>query len=498
MNDNNDLKIKIFKMRPTRIFSVLLFCLSIFGCTTEKSTDTRSLRVSSNGRYLEQSNGKAFLYLGDTAWELFHKLDREESTEYLENRAEKGFNVIQAVILAEMDGLNTPNAYGNVPLIDLDPTRPNEKYFEHVDFIVNKAEELGLFVGMLPTWGDKVPNETGGVGPVVFTPENARVYGEFLGQRYKDKPIIWIVGGDRNVHNDIVFQIWKSMAEGLRSGDSGNHLITFHPGGEKSSSQWFHNEPWLDFNMYQSSHGRRYNYVYRFAEHDYNLIPIKPTIDGEPAYEDIPIRFWEFCDWSDPLTVPAEVLDSNKLIKDQSYFSLGYFNAHDVRVHAYWNILTGSAGYTYGNNAVWQMFKKGGKIAIPCLYDWRESIDRPGADNIRYIRKIFELRCFSKIIPDQTIVIGDNPKDDNHIRSSVASDGSFLLAYMAIGQPVTIAIKKISGEIVNAWWYNPRNGEATLIGEFVNEGFQTFTPPSSGIDNDWLLVLDDAQKFTTL
>lgn len=478
-------------MRSIGICFVLFLCYTFFGCTTGNSLDSCSLRVSPNGRYLEYGNGKPFLYLGDTAWELFHKLDREEAVEYLENRAQKGFTVIQAVLLAEMDGLRTPNAYGDLPLIDLDPAKPNERYFEHVDYIVNKAEELGLLIGMLPTWGDKVPNEIGGVGPVIFTPENARIYGEYLGSRYKDKPVIWILGGDRNVHNDTVFQIWKSMALGLQAGDGGNHLITFHPRGEKSSSEWFHNEPWFDFNMFQSSHGRRFNYVYRFVEHDYNLIPIKPSIDGEPAYEDIPIRFWELCDWSDPLTVPAEVLDSNYLIKDRSYFSHGYFKAHDVRVHAYWNMLSGAAGYTYGNNAIWQMYKKSGRIAIPCLYDWRESLDRPGADAIQHIRKLFETYSFAKLVPDQSIVDGGNPSDSTHIRAAVASDGSFLLAYLSVGQPVTLKTNKISGEKINAYWYNPRNGDALLIGEYLNNGIKSFTPPSSGTDNDWLLILEN-------
>jgi len=471
-----------------------LFC----ACQKNEITGNKALKVSQNGRYLEDATGKPFFYLGCTAWELFHRLSREEAVEYLTNRAEKGFTVIQAVVLAEMNGLKTPNAYGEVPLIDLDPTKPNEKYFEHVDFIVNKAEELGLFIGMLPTWGDKVPNENPGAGPIVFDTENAGIFGKYLGKRYKDKPIIWIVGGDRKVHNDTVFQIWKAMAEGLRAGDGGRHLITFHPNGERSSSEWFHNEPWLDFNTYQSSHGRRYNYVYRFAEHDYNLIPVKPTIDSEPAYEDIPLRFWEYCDWSGPSIVPAEVLDQDKLIKDHSYFSLGYFNAHDVRVHAYWNILSGAAGYTYGNNAIWQMFKKGGDFAIPCLFDWRESMDRPGAFAMVPFRNLFEKRSFAKLVPDQSAIIGHNPTDSTHIRVAVADDGSFLIAYLSVGQPVSIKMDKISGSKVNAWWYNPRDGKSSTAGNFNNTGIQTFVPPTSGFDNDWALVLDDAGKFKEL
>lgn len=137
------------------------------------------------------------------------------------------------------------------------------------------------------------------------------------------------------------------------------------------------------------------------------------------------------------------------------------------------------------------MFRKGGKVIIPCLYDWRESLDRPGANQIRYIRNLFEQRDFSKLVPDQSAIYGKNYKDDNHIRVAVASDASFLIAYMAQGQPATIVMKKIRGPKVRAYWYNPRNGEATLIGEYENQGFQSFTPPSSGIDNDWALVLDN-------
>ena len=475
------------------------FCfilLAVFlGCQNQEKQDTMHLKVSSNGRYLEYSNGEPFLYLGDTAWELFHRLNREEAARYLENRAGKGFTVIQAVILAELDGLRIPNAYGEVPLIDLDPAKPNEKYFEHVDFIVNKAEELGLITGMLPTWGDKVPNDIGGVGPVIFNPENARIFGEFLGERYKHKPIIWILGGDRNVDNETVYQIWKNMAAGLKAGDGGRHLITYHPRGVHSSSYWLHNEEWLDFNMYQTAHFHRFQKVYEHASYDYLMNPPQPTMDAEPAYEDIPMEFWIFDQWRTDSQVFASVFDFDNLVKNKDFFRNGFFTDYDVRVHAYWNILAGACGYTYGNNAVWQMFSKQSDVVIPCLYDWRDSLDRPGAQQMRHVRTLFTSRCFSILIPDQSAIFGKNYRDDNHIRAAVASDGSFLLAYMAQGQSVTIVMKKIAGSMINAWWFDPRNGEVIVIGEFENRGFQSFTPPSSGIDNDWILVLDNDDIF---
>lgn len=108
------------------------------------------LQVSTNGHFLVTGDGQPFFWLGDTAWQLFHRLNREEADGYLRDRAAKGFTVIQAVALAELDGLKTPNAYGHRPLIDNDPARPDVQqgpdndYWDHVDFIVQRANALGL------------------------------------------------------------------------------------------------------------------------------------------------------------------------------------------------------------------------------------------------------------------------------------------------------------------------------------------------------------------
>jgi len=197
---------------------------------------TPRLKISDNKRFLVTETGAPFFWLGDTAWELFHRLSREDATRYLENRAKLGFNVVQAVAIAELDGHTDPNPYGYLPLVDLDPARPAVKdgpdndYWDHVDFIVNKANSLGITVGFLPTWGrywhDKVKD-----GKPLFTPENAAIYGEWLGKRYKDAGVVWVLGGDRGFDNDEQKETIRAMARGLRKGDDGTHLITLHPSG---------------------------------------------------------------------------------------------------------------------------------------------------------------------------------------------------------------------------------------------------------------------------
>lgn len=231
--------------------NVIYFLTSLIILTIFNFTWAKTLKVSKNGRFLVYEDNTPFFYLGDTAWELFHCLDRDEVDKYLSNRAEKGFTVIQAVILSGIDGLNKPNAYGDLPLQEKNPLQPNEAYFKHVDYIVNKAEQLGLFMGILPTWGSYWKSNRH--QRLIFTPENAREYGRFLGSRYIDKPIIWILGGDQNINNDYERKIIEAMAYGLKDGDGGNHLITYHPRGPGLSSDYFHQAEWLDFNMYQFS-----------------------------------------------------------------------------------------------------------------------------------------------------------------------------------------------------------------------------------------------------
>src|SRR3712207_7016146 len=89
-----------------------------------------NVRISTNRRFLVHDDGTPFFYLGDTAWELFHRLTLAEAEIYLRDRAAKGFTVIQAVVLAELEGLHTPNMGGDLPLIGDEPTQPNEPYLD--------------------------------------------------------------------------------------------------------------------------------------------------------------------------------------------------------------------------------------------------------------------------------------------------------------------------------------------------------------------------------
>ncbi|MFN0106673.1 MAG: glycoside hydrolase family 140 protein [Bryobacteraceae bacterium] len=431
------------------------------------------LRVSDNRRFLITSDGRPFFYLGDTAWELFHRLNREDATHYLEHRARHGYTVIQAVALAELDGLNDPNPYGHRPLKNNDPLQPEPAYWEHVDFVVKKANSLGLYIGLLPTWGDKW-NRRSGAGPEVFTPENAEAYGEWLGRRYKDNAIIWILGGDRPVESARHIDILRSMARGLRKGDGGAHLMTFHPSGGAGSAQYFHNDDWLAFNMRQNGHVTEFTGRYDKTIEDYNRQPVKPVLDGEPVYEDHPVSFRA-----------AE---------------LGHSIGADVRKPLYWNLFAGAFGQTYGHHSVWQMWTPERKPINNPLMTWRAAIEQPGAVQMKYGRRLIESRPFLTRVPDDSVIVTDRvatavPGTGRyHFSACRDENGSYAMVYAPVGRAFRVRMDKIAGAKVTAWWFNPRNGQASKIGEFSNHAEREFSPPDAGEMLDWVLVLDDASK----
>jgi hypothetical protein len=253
-------------------------------------------------------------------------------------------------------------------------------------------------------------------------------------------------------------------------------LVTFHPFGRTQSSTWFHAEPWLDFNMFQSGH-RRYDQDadtpdakgednWRYVREDYEKTPRKPTIDGEPSYEQIPQGLH---DTSQP-----------------------YWTDGDIRRYAWWSVLAGAFGHTYGHNSVMQMYKPGSKEASygPRKY-WFDALDDPGAGQMQWLKNLTLSRPFLERVPDQGLIAGENGVRYEYVVASRGRGYAFLYTYT--GQPFRVRMGRILGRTARAWWYNPRTGAAQHVGAFPNRGVQSFAPPGlPAAGNDWVLVLDDA------
>jgi hypothetical protein len=205
---------------------------------------------------------------------------------------------------------------------------------------------------------------------------------------------------------------------------------------------------------------------------DYDRRPVKPVIDGEPIYEDHPIAFRA-----------AEN---------------GHSISADVRRPLYWDLFSGAFGHTYGHHSVWQMWAPGRQPVNGPLMPWYEAIDQPGAGQMQFARWLLESRPQLTRIPDDSMIVPDDVTTAvpgaGLLRLVGTRDeaGRFAMIYTPAGRPFRVRMKMIRGPKVTAWWYNPRDGQATRIGEFDNQGERRFTPPDAGEYLDWILVLDDA------
>ena len=518
----NPMNIRTIGLR--RATALLAVCLKL--ATANAADDlSQAIQASADGHFLTQPDGTPFFWLGDTAWELFYRLDRDETERYLQDRARKGFNVIQVVATGKLDyeGLKDPNREGEVPFIASDPRQPNARYFEHVDWVVDRAAHYGLRVALVPVWGaffvDGGPSR-------VFDAANAEEYGRWIAHRYRGKGIIWVLGGDTNplsydypkfkkddtgwwvgVGDKTVVDyrpVYDAMAKGIIAGDGGHPFITYHPTAGSPSgaaiprmSLYFGDRRWLDMSMLQSSHlklstdgeeGGTYSDSGDFVWNatlsylpiaaEYQATPSRPVIDGESRYEDHP-----------KLTINGDATE--------------FWRSQDSGHAVYHSLFAGAAGYTYGDFTIWDFYDPNNPISHSAVggferffsryvrTPWQQALSAPGAGQMQYAKALMLSRPYFSRIPDQTLIVGESGRGDQHIGATRDASGTYAMIYLPQGQPVTVDLSKIKGSHAVGWWFNPREGVATKIdGSIITTRKASFVPPTHGADQDWVLILD--------
>jgi protein tyrosine/serine phosphatase len=481
----------------------LLIVMQITPSVAASDDLSKPIRVSADGRYLGTADGKPFFWLADTAWPMFVRLDRKEADRYLKDRAAKGFTVIQAVVTGGPWDFHATNRYGDEPYVGGDPSKPNPKYFEHVDWVVDRAAQYGLRVAMAPTWG-AVTIAGHKFKADVFNEENARAYGAWLGARYRTKGVIWILGGDtlpmssrgldmpspdgrRKAIVD-ARPIYDAMAAGIEVGQGRDAFITYHPCGcsyygvgDPRTSVFFGNRDWLDMNMIQSSHfenpnllskwGYRFNWDSRRNHEaitaEYVSDPVRPVVDGEPHYEGIPH-------------------DGGK----------PGWSAYDTRNSAYHALFAGAAGHTFGNNSIHQLFDPSRtKANSAAKTPWWVELDSAGSQQMEHVKVLFLSRPYFSRIPDQSLVRGSTAVGTGFVSATRDRNGAYLMIYSPHGEPVEVDLNQLAGSDAVAWWFDPRTGKSTKVDdELPHSRWHVFEPPSRGPDQDWILVVDDAAR----
>ena len=395
--------------------------------------------LRTDGRYLR--NGEtAFFWLGDTAWLLFQRLTEEEAEVYFRNRAEKGYSVIQATLFHAVPDVN---AYNEHAFEDLDIAKPLAAYWDRADRIVGIAEKYGLYMGLLPHWGSYSKK---------YSAEQGRVYARFLAERFRNRPnVIWILGGD--TRGNEAAEYWNAMGTVFREKDP-ERLICFHPFGRTTSIDFFPDTDWLDVHMFQSGH-RRYDQTqlkawddndgdsYSFGEDNWKYVDRvykmtadapKPVLDAEPSYENIP----------QGLHSGAEP----------------YWRDHDVRRYAWWSVLEGACGFTYGHNAIMQFWNTRDKAGgYNCWETWQEALHHPGSDSVSHMARLLRSLDYTKGKAARGLLV-DNGDRYNRIVCFAGED--YVLAYSYTGRNITLRENALTGRWA-AYWMNPLTGAMSYM-----------------------------------
>jgi hypothetical protein len=414
------------------------------------------LRVSANGHYFEKSDGTPFFVAGDTGYFLAKASTRELVDKYFGDCAKRGINVVFMSFVHRRD---QPNRLGDYPWENADagrivttpgnnPEKTDEyDYWDHVDYIVDKAEQYNIYLFMMPLFVS-----LDGSGYPTIKGESGLSYARFLGNRYKTRTnIAYVLGGDHDPkpeHVSLCREFARELSIAANDGKTPDYRKTFCsylPTGEETSSTWFHGDEWLDFNIVQTH--RHFHLVYPLVNGDYNKKPTKPTVMGEPLYE---------------------------------YHSNFPTTPLNIRRQYYQWYLGG--GYSiFGHNVV--------KGFLDRKDPWDKFLDTPGRKSFLLIKKALTSKQWWKLVPDQTIISSNAGVPPNLAVASRSNDGRFAFIYFDSNKPVTLDMSKLTKRRIRARWMNTVDGTETMAKEGItNRGTEVFTPPA-GFE-DALLILD--------
>jgi hypothetical protein len=449
------------------------------------------LKVSDNKRYLSYANGEPFFWLGDTAWEMVWKARWAEVQKYVADRAAKKFSVVQMVPMSHLAferGTGIHNRNGATYFLDSDYAKPNPRYFDYLDSIVQGMNNAGIVAVMSPLWAtmseyhiatSKYEN--------YLTRAQALAMARYIAARYAGAHVAWIVGGDQKYETSAQKNFWADFGRTLKTASGGQQLTTVHSDGFTASFDFFDNSTeWLDFQMYQSAHVAHNDFVWNAAQRGYNLLPIKPLIDGEPAYEAIPNEFWSYADTAKRFPIRAE----------------------HVRRNNYEAILGGSIiGVSYGANGIWQWntLEMPTNPSITPFIDSADYVDSalqyPGAFQMTYLREWMERVKWHTMSPQNaaavkfttTNALFDPPT--NYI-ASMQSDSMTVAFFPQKIKSATVNLPRVCwNQAGMASWVNPSTGRVERQ-ERINAGLTNVF----AVDNtsDWLLVVHSVNESALL
>lgn len=449
--------------------------------------------------WLADQADKPFLWVADTCWFLAFKLTDEEVRHYLDNRAAKGINVIQAM-LVPWTRAGDDHWLGEKPFHDEKLDQPNETYWRHVDAVIAAARQRNLTLCMAIAW-NRLPEGWDKILSNDYHRQDdfkaLRQYARFLGRRYRDAGnLIVFLGGDSSGNRDL----FAVMGSELKK-TAPQLLITHH------SASWLgHKE--AEGIKSSTSAGEHGQGDYLDLSWTYTYWPNQNKRTHSHPY------YLNHLEWNRNQQAPTVVSKVRPFLLGES----GYENErgsplHRIRRLMHWNIVCGAIGHGFGNGSIWKAAR-----------DWKVQLDSSGSQALGRMAAIYGKYPWWKLVPEQpkaeffvgeplriagaeTFILSgqevydnvlslDEARGEKFVAAARTPDGRLLMAYFPHGYSkpgIEIDLTKLSGPAV-AKWIDPHSGTEQSIerGPLPNQGTRVFTPPgpNSFGDRDWVLCLE--------
>lgn len=415
------------------------------------------LKVSESRRHLVDQSGRPFFVMGDTPW-FVQKLKLGDARLVMDDRLAKGFNTLFLELLDD-SRLKSVDGYGATafePPTDI--TRPVEAYWRYAEQVLDEAERRGFFVIHNSIWF--------GAGEGLWihhlTPENCRVYGDFIARRFaRFKNLMWMHVGDRNPD---ARQAACARELAAAVGRHAPHqLQTVHLAHEFASAAHFHDAPWLDVNLAYTYGAAGLHVLPEYQRRD----PVRPVILGETGYEAEP--------------------NAIHLLPDAKKGDL--WTPFRIRRNAWWAVTSGAAGYCAGTR-LWRWES-----------NWREVLQARSSREAPHLLKLLGPLPWWKLVPDaghEFLTGGFGTwKQADYATAALAADGACAVVYLPGPRTVTLALSRLSGDVA-ARWFDPTSGGFKPVegSPLPSGGPREFTPPgrNAADEQDWVLVLESVAR----
>jgi hypothetical protein len=396
---------------------------------------------------------------GCAAWRIGYNVSIREVKQFLEDRRSRAFNALIVEITPDFHGGgNVPNLYGERVFHDTDVSKPNEKFFSHVDSVLQICYDMNFTVILFPLylgcckdgWLEilqQKPNDL----------QKINAYGRWVANRYKKfTNIIWASGGDYH-------ETGESLAFAQGVSETGNsQLHMYHTGPGSTSTQRLPDTKWLTLSATYTyfpamqDNFSRFPHVYTQLYEEGLRNHTMPHIMFESAYE-------------------YERGETTQFLRRQ----------------AYWALLGGSSGHFFGNRDIWMMNK-----------NWPNALDTPGNESMQLFHAFVRSIPWYTLQPDWmhsffpsgrgNFNAGTHPGGEDYATGAASRDSALAILYMPTHRTVSINLERFSAP-VKVKWFDPSTGLYTEIKEeFKNSGVAYLAPPSKlngkGFE-DWVLIV---------